>query len=297
MPGDEYHGGPEVSYSGLKKVDRSPGFYHWNLTHPKPASPQMDKGSATDCLLSRGEEGFERKYVTPPLTPDDLPDWCVLAPSSMRKADKEAREEIRQSGKVPIKESAFDLTGLKLTTKCGKAWRDRESRKVITHKELHEIQECVAAIRRYPHAAELLDGATFQASMFWEDPEFGVRLRGRPDIMGPQGITDLKTTADVRFFAKQIDSFSYHWQAAMYLDGAEACGWDGPLEWRWIVAEPEPPYAVEVSHPVSLSLLELGRDEYRRALKTYAQCKEADTWPASSYGLMEFDLPNWRYER
>jgi hypothetical protein len=298
MPGDEYHGGPEISYSRLKKVARSPAHYRWNKDHPKPSSSAMDIGSAVDCLLFDGRIEFDKQFTTPPLTPDDLPDWCVLAPSSARKADKESRAAIRADGFVPIKESSFDLTGLKLNTKCGKAWRDRVSARVISHHEHHQVQECVNAIRCYPLAAELLAGALYQVSMFWTDQEFGVACRGRPDILGPHhGYTDLKTTNDVRFFGNAIDTFKLHWQVAMYLDGMPELGWAGAMDAQWIIAEPEPPYAVEVTPPISPTLIELGREEYREALATYARCLKDGQWPASSYKLREYDLPNWRYNR
>lgn len=293
----EYHGGPEISQSALKAVDQSLGHYRWFRDHLKPVTGRMDKGLAVDCLLSFGEEQFGREYTTPPATPDDLPDWCHYpAPATQRKADKDARAAIVAAGQVPVKESDFDLAGLKMTTNAGKEWKDRDPRRVITASDLHDVRQCVNAIKLYPLAADLLHEADFQVAMFAEI--LGVPTRGLSDIMGhKQGLIDLKTTEDARpeVFNGKITSLKYHWQAALYLDLAEACGWDGTMEWRWIVAEPEPPYRVEVSTPAPLALLEIGRDEYTAALRKLKAAIKADSWPASTYAPVPYDLRGWKY--
>jgi hypothetical protein len=119
------------------------------------------------------------------------------------------------------------------------------------------------------------------------------------DILGGVGLglADLKTTENAapEAFQWTIESFKYHWQAAMYNDMAEAAGLTTGGVWRWLVVESEPPYAVEVSEPASVGLLELGRAQSREALRKYAWCEKEDNWPTSSYKPVAYDLPARAY--
>ncbi len=301
MPAHEYHSGPEASYSSLKRVWESPGKWRWFRDHPEPRSQAMIIGSAVDCLLFDGPKDFAVDYVAPPLTPDDLPGWCKLAPNGTRKADKAVWDEIKAEGLVPIKPRDFDFDGLKLNTKSGRGWREYNRRygvTILTHKEVRQVEETVRAVLAYPLAGPLLDGATYQASLFWKDLETGFPCRSRPDIMSRNlGWIDLKTSASAALhdFNRTITKLRYQWQAAMALDAARILDLDIPEEWYWIVVEPTPPYRVEVSDPAPLSLIEVGRDEYLCALRKFKLCYERDYWPVSSGVPQPYDLQEWKY--
>ena len=85
------------------------------------------------------------------------------------------------------------------------------------------------ALAQNPLAASFLSAGEPEVSIFSEDEETGLAIKGRLDWIQPNGtIVDLKTVgagkASPKEFAKQVASFKYHMQAAHYLELAQANG-------------------------------------------------------------------------
>lgn len=138
-----------------------------------------------------------------------------------------------------------------------------------------------------------------EQSLFWDDPDTGVRLRARLDwTVGRRFIVDYKTapSANPWRFAKACADYGYDMQAAHYLDGARALGVaDEATEFVFIVQEKTPPY---VASAVILQPWEIdrGRVDVRRAIETYEQCIAKDDWPGYSSEIAYVSLPP-RYGR
>ena len=289
---------PYAHVSGLKNIANSPAYYRWKKDHPT-VSDAMIQGSAVGHLLAYGWESYLTKYVTAPASPESLPDWCEYIPppfTGLKKADKELIAAKAAEGITIVKDSDFGLEGLKPSTNAGEAWvanAKKHGLQPLTAETSYNVEMTIAAIRRHPLAGPIVETARHEVSVIWDDEETGVRCKGRIDLMRDGRLDDLKTTQDCRAFNRTVERYCYHWQAAMYLDGAIANGMSPDLEWGWIVAEPHTTFRVEVSEPLSIADIEVGRDEYRAALRLYKRCMDADSWPASAGVPVRYGLSRW----
>ncbi|EPE0971303.1 RecE family exodeoxyribonuclease [Salmonella bongori] len=125
-----------------------------------------------------------------------------------------------------------------------------------------------------------------EVSYFGLDEETGLEVRVRPDIeirLPYESIcADLKTVSlgyvrqdklKDRLHREIIDR-DYHLSAAMYCDIA------GLDKFTWIFVNKDPGYHWVVVVDASPMLLELGRKEYRRALRQIEEAMETGYWPA-----------------
>lgn len=258
LPFSVYLAHPALNCSLLKEIAASPGQLAWRRENPKEQTPAMLFGSAVDCLLFEGEAAYQERYVQHP--------------------------------------------GYSLATKAGKEWKAANEGKDIVPAE---AESCAKAVREHPIAAGYLANGEFQLSLFWTDAETGVDLKVRPDIyLGTAAVDpgdvlypDLKTTdsADPQEFAKIAYRLRYHWQAAMYLDGLTACFGEQHEEAVYIVAERNPPHRVEVMR-LGEAELEMGRDEYRAALRLYAECERNNHWPFNTGDVQRLHFPPWAFK-
>ncbi|HCL6004071.1 PD-(D/E)XK nuclease-like domain-containing protein [Citrobacter freundii] len=160
-----------------------------------------------------------------------------------------------------------------------------------------------AALQAHPSASRLLTHPSRQSevSYFGFDEETGLEIRVRPDleITLPHARIggDLKTTSlgyvkqdelKARLH-REIISRDYHLSAAMYCDTAELD------QFFWIFVNRDEGYHWIAVVEASPDLLELGRKEYRRALRTINDCTVSGNWPAPitedyTDELNDFDL-------
>lgn len=169
------------------------------------------------------------------------------------------------------------------------------------------------SVLRHPVARGLLaeSQGISEATIVWRDEETGVLCKVRPDRISNYALTneltnevrgscaiDLKTTHDdasPREWERTVARYSYHSQAAMYLEGANAIS-PRPRAWVWIVVETAPPYAVAV-YEIEQAALVQGQEEFRAALDKYAQCQRTGVWPAYDQSVQIAGLPSWAYTR
>ncbi|UNO32321.1 PD-(D/E)XK nuclease-like domain-containing protein [Salmonella enterica subsp. enterica serovar Abeokuta] len=160
-----------------------------------------------------------------------------------------------------------------------------------------------AALQAHPTASKLLNHPSRQSevSYFGFDEETGLEIRVRPDleITLPHARIggDLKSISlayvkmdDLKArLHREIINRDYHLSAAMYCDTAELD------QFFWIFVNREEGYHWIAVVEASPDLLELGRKEYRKALRTINACAESNQWPAPitedyTDELNDFDL-------
>ncbi len=200
----------------------------------------------------------------------------VDAENWLTKAAKAQRDEARQRGAVPI------LTD-----------------------EKAEIDAMVAAVRAHPFAARLFEPGTGtpEASCFWTDDETGIWRRSRLDWLphnhaGTRMILpDLKTckSAQRDEFARSAASYGYHQQGAYYVDAVRALDLADDVAFVFVAIEKTPPYLVNVIQ-LDVTAMRIGAALNRKAIRVYAECQAADTWPGYSTDVELASLPPW-YER
>lgn len=263
MPADEYHADPCPEPSLSKSVahillEKSPA--HARVAHPKlydrfvrEEKEIFDIGTVVHALLLEGAAGVEVV---------EAKDWTT-------KVAKEQRDAAREAGKVPLLTSQW--------ARC---------------------EEMANAARRQLEMLDL-DPAPFTAgkpeqTLVWE--EDGVYLRCRFDWLHDDlsTVDDYKTTgtsAVASEWRKVMLRTGADLQAAFYLRGLrKALG--AETNWRWVIQETSPPFALTVAYP-GPDVLARAELRVQHAIDTWRSCLADNHWPAYTREAQEITLPAW----
>jgi hypothetical protein len=252
LPADEYRKRPGINISTLKSMSVSPAHYFTEMMRvaDEPTEAQIIGKITHSAIL---EEDFDDFHVRP-----------------------------------------LDMS---FATKEGKAWRDAHSDKPIIHQETAgHIAGMLNSVKSHPLASKLLRGVGNNEVSGWAmDKPTGLLLKGRADRLtqddtGKTTIVDLKTIGyaegDKEGFAKALATWSYHRQAAHYLDIFEASFF------IFVAVEKLPPYAV-ACYQVDDEDIAFGRFQNLRDLRAVATCRESGEWPAYGNDIVTVKLPHW----
>lgn len=183
-------------------------------------------------------------------------------------------------------------------TTAGKSqWAEFEAantdKVLLSQDELAQVQGCAKSLKAHPLAGRMLaetEGRP-EVTLTWTDEATGLPMKARLDrlpLPDKRTIIDLKTTTDasLKAFTRQIVKLSYDLQAAVYMNGAAACGIDVDA-FVFI--------AVQNCEPFTVSVLSLDTDwihwaanEVDRQLALIKECKARSVWPA-------FEIPQHIY--
>jgi len=136
-----------------------------------------------------------------------------------------------------------------------------------------------------------------EATYCWDEETAKLRCRfDRLNLTSNGWVSiDLKGVSDARHsaFQRSIVTYGLHFQAAMYSDGFEALRGEKLISWVYLAYETEPPYEFAF-YVADNSILELGRELYRKALGDLLECQRSGVWPGfSARGLQSIGLPMW----
>lgn len=268
IPAEAYHADPceqpslSASIANLL-CNRSPA--HAQAAHPRlnpnmrrEESDKFDIGTVAHAILL---QGIDVVQVI------DAPDWRT-------KDAREQRDAARADGRVPL------LAGV-----------------------LDDVQAMVAAARTQleQHGAQppaFMDGLPEQ-TLVWEEPG-GVTCRARLDWLRNDlaTIDDLKTTsrsASPEHYSRALFNVGGDVQAAFYIRGVQELTGETP-EFRWVVVETQPPYALSVVAP-GPDILTIGRKKVEYALDTWRRCLSTGVWPAYPTHVCYAELPQYEEAR
>lgn len=258
MPFQDYAQVEACNKSSLAEILRSPWHYKYALENERVAKPSQVKGRLAHTLILEPELFSALYYVSP--------DQKIRRNSNLWSAVEE------QAGPRDILKP--DELAL------GQAIRDA----VYAH---GKARECLQACEHR------------EASLFWDDPETGIKCKARPDALSVVNrvIVDLKTTQDasVGAFSKDVITYKYHWQAAMYTDAAKAEFSDDFL-FVFIAVENKAPFGVAV-YLLSSEFIEVGRKAYKSALAKVLECRKSGVWPCYSESALELPAPQWLVQK
>jgi len=255
----EYHAHPALSSTEARLILKSPAVYRWRKDHPPLIDPsdKFDVGSAVHSkVLGTG-------YQVDVLDFDDY----------RTKAAREARDESRAAGRVPVLRDVY-----------------------------LEVGAMAESVLAHPTARALFDQpGDAEVSVFAEVD--GVPVRARFDFLPEQGerrrvAVDLKTTADASFrkFERSIADYRYDVQEEWYLSALNAT--TGPMphgmepELVFVCVEKEPPHLVAV-HAITPMWKQIGQAAAARARRVYAECTESGVWPGYSTEIQYHEPPTW----
>ena len=252
VPEADYFSNPGYSQSDMKQALESPELLYWmkhqgGRAERKP-SPQMIEGIlAHACILE--PDKFNASYK-------------VCGPRNTKAGKEEAKEAI-ESGRQPITQAQYEKAlGMNIA--------------------VNDNLLCNSFF---------VDGLAEQ-SFFSEDDRTALWMKARLDwITENDTIVDLKTVAaggaSPANFAKQVANFSYHLQAAHYLEMS------GMQRFVFVVVEREPPFQIGVYQLDDDAMAE-GRYLRRKALDLIANCRVLNDWPGHTpLEPQTLSLPNW----
>jgi len=255
---DEYHALPGFSSTVAKElIARSP--LHAKAMVGKKPTKAMDRGSIIHRLvLGKGA------------------DYEVLEFKDYKtKAAQEARDSARARGFVPVLTEDHDeyvLTSIAIR---------------------YQLRE---------HGIEL-NGCSELAIEWTEETEHGsVTCKGMLDHCWLETgiILDLKITENAAPSAveRTSENLGYAIQCAAYSRALAALVPDltGRVGFGFAFCEPDPPYAINLSEPDGI-FQEIGQQRWLRAVRTWAECKRFDRWPAYGTGVNPITAPAWALAR
>ena len=284
MTEKEYRSHPALSRSELWQFHKSAEWFKWKKDHPSEPTPALLFGQVAHKLLLEPED-FDTDFAVAPVV------------DKRTKAGKEAWEQF-----------------------CA----DADGKTVVDAATYEQCMAMVSAARTNPLVNDLLQG-NHEEPFFWTDPDTGVQCKARLDSWhrdenGIPVVVDYKTTADAsyRAFQRDVQSYGYFFQAAMYSEGLIQNGrcprrikekpkrrWQRDPEtgkrkyWTeyqerivmggtegeiihprfiFIVQEKTEPYSVNVFE-MDMDYMALGYDLYREYLGTYASCESLGYYP------------------
>ena len=169
------------------------------------------------------------------------------------------------------------------------AWTSSDDgRQLVTQQQMQAAKAIQRALFTHPSAGPLLQhhSRAVEVSYFGIDEDTGLEVRVRPDLeIDLDGVrlgVDLKSTSMGRVkqdflrakLHREIIDRDYHLSAAMYCDVA---AFD---QFFWIFVNKDEGYHWVAIVEASPDLLELGRLEYKKAMRDIKQAFDTETWPA-----------------
>jgi exodeoxyribonuclease VIII len=274
-----YHADEGISNSGLSLIARSPLHYYARYLDPRRPAEKDRKGDQLTgellhcALLEPG--AFDNRYA---FTPPDAPARPTDAMRNAKNPSESSVERVRW----------WDAFNFK-----------NDGKTIITSEQTAEAYAQAASIRALPEIGKALANGHSEVSAYWVDEATGELCRCRPDFVSEVDdesviLIDAKTYSDAspNEFRRQIARMGYHVQAAWYSDGYEKASNKAVLGFIFAAVETEFPYA---ACPIMIDdeAMRQGRQDYRRLLDLYAQCRFTEAWPGYANTIEVVSLPNW----
>ena len=281
MSNDEYHASPEFSSSQLKDILRSAAhFYSFNIAkeHEKETKKHLDFGTLAHTLFLEPEK-FEAEFV---VLPSDAP---------------KPPTDVMRNAKNPSADSLARV-------QWWDAWEAQNGQKItISEEQLSGAMRIVRSLQALSmYEVMQKNPGMAEASIFFTDPIYDLRLRVRPDYhiipcdAFPNGmIFDVKTANDARpmAFSKACGNFAYDLSAAMYREGFQQYyQTEEKPPFIYLVGENDAPF-VGKQYKASDLFLSVGEVRYQKAKQLLAESKLMNEWQGYSQELDEIFLPSY----
>lgn len=291
QPDFAYRKAEGVSQSELKEVLRSPA--HWLARYGPDAAPTFPSnamiiGTALHCKLLEPEL-FDSEFVDRSTLDKEL------TITQLKAALDDEGIEYKKTAKKPDLEALLYPEG-----------KPVDKRTSLSGDDFAIVNGMAEATRSHSIAGNWFDLGRKnyrrgnELSMYAEPSAdtFGLPIKGRLDRLEKTDegwlILDLKTTDDASpsTFQKKAFSMGYHIQAAFYTDLVKKVLETDNVEFMFCAMERRRPHGIAL-YRAGDDMLELGRSQYKEALRTLAYCKEKDSFPGYDAEIQELQLPGW----
>lgn len=264
----EYRAADGVSQSELKEFGNSATPLHFLARKPRPQTSDMAFGSVAHCAI---------------LQPELLESSFYLQPDTYATEVK---------GKPVNKKwhAGADI--------CREWIQSHSDKPIMTTEEMVRVNKIAERIRYIPELKSALEGGQKEVSFFKLDPETGLMLKCRCDLVATDtsGITwifDLKKVqsgcANHSEFSKSAADYGYFIQGSFYKEVT------GAAKFVFAAFDDSEPFDACLFEPDSDSL-NFGYRKWRRLLNEYARCKKEDIWPGYNSGIQTLTAPKWMKE-
>lgn len=156
---------------------------------------------------------------------------------------------------------------------------------VVSESEYQQMAACADAVRAHPLAGSIFGSGKAEQSMFCQDEQTGVWLRGRIDWVtettsGETLLVDLKTSRSAlpAEFTRHAASLNYAVQMEWYRHMWQQLTGEREPRFLHIVVEKEAPYLVSVCE-MNADFQDIGKVKMRQAIDTYKRCLDTGEWP------------------
>jgi hypothetical protein len=163
-----------------------------------------------------------------------------------------------------------------------RAEREAEGKEVITKDMVEQAEAAIARLNEDQEIREARENCDVQVAAIAEID--GVLCKALIDLLPKDGVrkalADLKAalTADPDEWPSYVFNGKLHVQSAFYLDVWNRASGEDLQEFWHFISETSEPYEPSIQ-PMSQEFIALGRDEYRRALRRYDECRTKGEWP------------------
>lgn len=265
VPESVYHADPAPQPSLSASVGRI--LIEQSPLHAWTAHPRLNPGYAGGDVSEAADNGSILHKLILGRGADVV---MVEADDWRTKAAREARDEARGAGKLPVLAETYVALA-------------------------NAAARILGQIAAHPDCVGFADGKP-EATLIWQEAN-GIWCRARVDMLpgAPNSpLYDLKTTklsASPRSWDRRVWS-TYCFQAAFYLRGARALGYS-PQEFLFIVAEQESPHAI-ATFALAPSLMAYAERRVERAIGWWAHALKHDEWPGYVPRTAYVEAPAWR---
>ena len=281
LSNEEYHSHTDsISRSAIMDFAVSPKKYWANYLNPervkKESTDAMLFGELFHQLILEPEKFYSEnslQYISIP-----MPEVGLLKNIGREEYDRQ-KSALRDAEKLDC-----ELLSAWLLKNKGKY--------SIRQKEYELLSVMKESIYKNKQAHEFLTEGENEVSYFWNDPETGLLLKARPDVLYDTVCVDLKTCKDAspRAFQRAMCDGGYHIQAAMIIDAVKAVDNREISSFVNIAIEKEYPYAIGI-YILDQAAIDSGREKYKRILKEMKIAREKNEW--SDYPTQVIGLPGW----
>lgn len=285
MSDAEYRAMPGLSHSAMKHLAVSPyRFWHKCISPDREAEEPTDFmifGAALHSAALDDEAVFDSKFCCEHIAPEgaldtvpQLREWYLAATAN--KAKGTTKEEIAAQVRL------IDGHPLIVMDEEKRHFAQNQGKHILKAEDWQRLTDCTWALHREPEFQKLRNGGRTEVSYFVTDPDTGVLLKARMDLVTPTVTADPKTfsakgkTID-RAVADAIYYDGYSRQAFLYTKIRHLAG-EGVLPFVNAFVESEQPHEVRIKRYVNKSggfesvLWSQARAEVTRLIRLYAEC-------------------------
>jgi hypothetical protein len=281
---EDYHANTtHLSATTLKYARESLKHFDWYRTGrlPREDKPQFSFGNAFELALLAPNEYLQKVAVMP---------------------EAEWFEE--------VKASKPDVKTIRNTTiykeRCAQWMNENAGKYVISEtgpESFEAIEEMLSSCYQDKIIQGLIKNTEYQLSLFWTDPETGIKLKTRPDICKRKKnvIVNLKTILDGSpdGFSKDLKKWDYPLQAVIEIEGCLRTGiMDKVDNYFWLAVEKVAVFNATIYEFQETDIAPV-MDSFHFLLSRIKKAQEKNLYPGytdladNEYGILQAKIPLW----